>query len=414
MKQLEPLISPLIPNQLPDFYKEYGPNFISFVQAYYEWLELDGNVTNVQRNLMTYRDVDTTIDQFISNFKKTYLQNFPEITASDPAFIIKHIKDYYYAKGSAQSIKLLFLLLFGEDAEIYNPNEYILRASDGNWILPQYIELDIGDIAKTYVGKIIHGSQSGASAFVDGYIRKRIKGRFVDVLFLSGTEGKFVQNEVITDVNGNLSNAPKIIGSLTTLEITNGCANNQIGDLYTIQGTQFGIDGLARVSATVDGTGKVLFTLNDGGTGYTLNANVYVSNVTALYSNLHNSINSNGSFTFFEQVVQPIENYPYNTLLTSANGFTVGQNVYGYTTGGLLKANGFVIATNPSNTTSGILTISVTGGDFALSNNIQITGNTTNARSNGGIGWVNATGVYLASNSTEIGIINTNNQFYAN
>lgn len=39
MREIEEHISPLVENLFPEFYKEEGPLFITFVKAYYEWLE---------------------------------------------------------------------------------------------------------------------------------------------------------------------------------------------------------------------------------------------------------------------------------------------------------------------------------------------------------------------------------------
>lgn len=413
MRQLEQFISPLLESQFPEFYRIYGPNFIQFMEAYYEWMEETGNPVNVSRNIMEWRDIDTTIDDFIIHFKNQYLLNFPVITASATPYIIKHIKDFYLSKGSPEAIKLLFLLVFGVDAEIFYPNQHIMRPSDGNWVLPQYIELEVGELAANYVGEVIYGSVSGASAYVDSFIRKRISGKFIDVLFLNHITGNFMYGEKITDTQGNLVGSPAITGSLTSINITNGGANNKIGDLFNISG-QFGVDGIARVSATVDGTGKVLFTLVDGGSGYTVNSSlVYVSNTTVLFSNATNANTArSATFPLFEQIIQPLTYFPYHGLLGS-NSFTVGQQVAGYL-GSTLKANGYVVAFTTSNTTSGNLVISVTSGDLTLANNIQITGNTVNAQSNGGITSINATAMLIGSNSAALGVVNVGSSFYGN
>ena len=75
MKNVEKLISPLISSQFPSFYQEEGPQFIAFVKAYYEWLESEGQAIAQSRNLFEYRDIDTTLDEFILYFKEKYLKN---------------------------------------------------------------------------------------------------------------------------------------------------------------------------------------------------------------------------------------------------------------------------------------------------------------------------------------------------
>jgi len=82
MRPIEKYISPLIEAQFPEFYQEEGQNFITFVQAYYEWMEQSGYAVNASRSLMDYKDVDTSIEQFANHFKHEFLQNFPRTTSS--------------------------------------------------------------------------------------------------------------------------------------------------------------------------------------------------------------------------------------------------------------------------------------------------------------------------------------------
>ena len=63
-------ISLLVASQLPQFIRdeeEYA-KFVSFVEAYYEWMEQEGNVADYTKNLLSYRDIDTTIDRFLKYF----------------------------------------------------------------------------------------------------------------------------------------------------------------------------------------------------------------------------------------------------------------------------------------------------------------------------------------------------------
>lgn len=72
MKNIETQISPLISNLFPAFYKEEGQNFISFVKAYYEWLEqnfqlltLESNVNFNVGDTVTQSDVTGKLVSFV-------------------------------------------------------------------------------------------------------------------------------------------------------------------------------------------------------------------------------------------------------------------------------------------------------------------------------------------------------------
>jgi hypothetical protein len=60
----------LIPSQLPSFVRE-NPDydkFVTFLQAYYEWMEENGNVTERSKNILNYKDIDRTSEEFIEYF----------------------------------------------------------------------------------------------------------------------------------------------------------------------------------------------------------------------------------------------------------------------------------------------------------------------------------------------------------
>ena len=65
-------ISKLVKNQFPAFYKEEGENFLAFIEAYYEYLEQNGKMTDAIRNLESYQDIATTTDDFIQYFINTF------------------------------------------------------------------------------------------------------------------------------------------------------------------------------------------------------------------------------------------------------------------------------------------------------------------------------------------------------
>ena len=101
----KPKVSTLVPQQLPEFVRnEYG-TFVSFLQAYYDYLE------TTQLDITTLRDVDTTLDSFLVYFRDELLSKFPLNSAVDHRFLMKRVKDLYNAKGTESAVKLLFELI---------------------------------------------------------------------------------------------------------------------------------------------------------------------------------------------------------------------------------------------------------------------------------------------------------------
>jgi hypothetical protein len=272
---IEKFISPFIESQFPSFYKSEGPNFIAFVKAYYEWMETEGQVVNYSRQLLDIGDVDNSLSQFMTHFKNKYINGLPENVLADRRLLIKHIVDLYNSKGTKNSYKFLFRMMFNEDIDVYIPADHLFSSSSGTWVRPKHIEVGDHPNLKSLEGKVIRSS-SGSTAVVDSFSTKRVKGKLINVLYLSDIQGDFYYGEKIYSPGviefDNYS--PKVFGSLTTISILNGGAGYNVGDVLDIRGT--GSDGQATVASVTQNNGRVAFELIDGGYGYTINAIVSV------------------------------------------------------------------------------------------------------------------------------------------
>ena len=120
-------ISTQVRSQLPSFVRNEGERFEAFIRAYFEWLETTGQAIDVSKNLLSYSDVDETLEEYLQYFKAEIFSNIPDNALVDKRFLAKHIRELYYMKGSEKSYKFLFRALFNEDIELYYPKDYILR-----------------------------------------------------------------------------------------------------------------------------------------------------------------------------------------------------------------------------------------------------------------------------------------------
>lgn len=93
------------------------------------------------RNLPKLRDIDKTIDIFILHFKEKYLKNIEFDTATNQRLLVKNSQDLYRSKGTERSIDLFFKLIYGVDTDVYYPADDLFRLSDGEWVVPQYLEI---------------------------------------------------------------------------------------------------------------------------------------------------------------------------------------------------------------------------------------------------------------------------------
>lgn len=120
---------------MPDFVHREHEQFTKFIRYYFEFLEQTDGVYDYAANSLEYMDIDYTKNSMLEEFRNTYLINFPEETDVDLRFLVKHIREFYQSKGSEESYKFLFRLLYGDDdIDIYYPKLNILRSSDGKWV----------------------------------------------------------------------------------------------------------------------------------------------------------------------------------------------------------------------------------------------------------------------------------------
>ena len=436
MKDIEKLISPLIENQFPSFYREDGPQLVAFVKAYYEWLENNGSYYNYSgdlviphiasnnhiieltpadlanteylnsltspilwansgytpvgagiayhaRRLGEYRDIDSTVDEFVVRFKEKYLKNIQFDTATNKRLLVKNALDLYRSKGTERSVDLFFKLVYGTSAEIKYPADNILRVSDGIWEKPEYLEVTFNTYNIDYVGKEIIGALSGARAFVEKYIRRRVGFGYVNLLYISNRVGEFRNGEVI---GINVNNVPdftrakraQLIGSVARLVIQDKGTEFNIGDTVTLQNSNRGIGGLARVAGVDAATGLVDFIFLDGGYGYTIDATSLISEKVLSLGNISANVDSDQYFRLFEQLAEPL----INVYFTSATGtLTAGDYVYRYASNGNVVGSGVVIDIDQSNAT-GQATISHISGVFAPGNTYYIDGNSSSFYAN--------------------------------
>jgi hypothetical protein len=361
MKQIEDDISLLVENHFPQFYKEQGNTFIEFVKEYYQWTQQTNNNIFLSRNLLEFRDIDSTIDEFLYHYKLKYLTGAP-VDFDKTRFNVKHSGDFYSSKGTERGTKLFLNRIFDvSETEVYFPGRDVIKASDGEWVVPVYLEVSLSTKTPSFVGKTVVGSSSGASAFVEGLGRKSIDGKYIDVVYLSNVNGNFLFDEVITS-DGNLNECPKVVGSLTRITINDAGRDFNVGDVVDIVSSVRGKQGKARINSVEQSTGKVTFTLLDGGTGYRLTTNPVVAEKMLGYTDKVFSNTYIPNFLIDEIVYQPLANIVFsssNTSFSLAQPVTGANSTANVATGRIVgkiqkTITGTATANSTSNTVTGI------------------------------------------------------------
>jgi hypothetical protein len=404
MRQIEDKLSLFVKEQFPAFYRDEGGMFQVFLEAYYEYLEQEGKTIDFARNLLEYKDIDSTTAQFLDHFKATFLSQLPGLVRADDRLTIKNIMDFYRAKGTPRAVQLLFRLLFDESITVNYPSDDVLKPSTSEFKRPRYVEVYASDLDKLILlqGVEILGGTSGAKAFVESISTKLLNKVKVHVLTLSNLRGNFLRGEIITkSVDGNTDDMPIVTGSLSDITITLGGSDNQIGDTFNVIASS-GKQGRARVTAIADATGLVDFELANGGFGFSLDGNVTFTDVNDQNIQVNNVINAaqsysntftgnthaNGDinvaapydsiiyrvdeagFTRFETVQQDVEQISTlsatafnNAILAHEAANTSLPTVQGLTSDGDVVANGYII-NNTIGTGTTNIKVAVVSGSF--------------------------------------------------
>jgi len=362
-------ISNFVNSQVPFFVRNDHRTFVSFLEAYYEYLEQsepilkDGKAVERSRNLLDYFDIDRTLDDFTGKLYSTFLNEFPDTALVDKKLILKHAKDLYRAKGTEKSIRFLLRALFGKEIEIYYPKKDILRASDGKWYIQRTLRLEdirIDNTSNTslvalekFIGREVKGRTSNALSIIERADRFFEGGTQIDELTISSIRGSydsgetiittFTENGLTKNVSANIvgevissivvnnpgsgyitgtvvpvisntgSGAIVTIGQVSSgrinsISVTEGGAGYQIGNDILITGGGTGAGAAANVSLVLDDSSVHPNSYNIVISLISAEANTVIGNTT--YSNL-NSL-----------VIDPANNWIQNTVQTFVYGNT--------------------------------------------------------------------------------------------
>jgi len=292
--------STIVPDQLPEFVGLEHSTFVEFLQEYYRWMEkgtthgaTGAGAIHTSQHLTDNRDPDKNIDVFFDMMRKEFMNAFPEKFADNvnKRSVLKNIRSFYRAKGSSDSIKFLFKLLFNSVAEIYLPKEDMFRISVGTYNTDDQILLSSSHGASIYEceGLIIqqvnptNPTQKLASANVKKATQYIGEGYNFFALELRNIVGVFDPILPIIVPTETDSVTEKLLPVIDKITIDDGGQEYAIGDTITMKASR-GRGGRGYVSSvsesTISGkTGGAITTIDilDSGINFTENDTISVS-----------------------------------------------------------------------------------------------------------------------------------------
>lgn len=278
----------LIDSQLPEFVRDnpdYG-NFRLFLQAYYEWMEQEGKVTNRTKNLISYKDVDETTDEFLNYFTNEFLPYFPQDTLIDKQQAIKVARQLYQTKGTPASYQFLFKVLFDSDFDLFYTKEAVLKASSGTWYVAKSLKLATNDSNFQYIDNFrLFGETTKSIATVEKAFTIGTKTEVfisnIQRLFQSGEYVRVVDNANQTVLFDGQPLRAKIIGQISQIKIDpkNRGLLYVTGDPVVVYGglnSDAGLGATAVVGETTSGSIRSIGVVTSG-YGYSAEPNTHIN-----------------------------------------------------------------------------------------------------------------------------------------
>ena len=189
-------------------------------------------VQNIQQ-LLAYADIDNTIYDFIEEFRKSFMAGIPTNLANgiNKRNLEKHITELYRRKGTKEAAKLFMKILLDEEAEVFYPNQFMMKPSAADWDKPTVIRCSgIGNVVvDELIGQSITGVTSGTTALVENASTFSISGgtSYVEIQ-ISSVIGAFVVGENVYGI----SSKEDVRYTFTVNQLLSSVSNTNDGILY--------------------------------------------------------------------------------------------------------------------------------------------------------------------------------------
>jgi len=172
------------------------------------------------------------LKEFYKKLKYTFTPGFENLTfvdEIDAGNFIKHAKDFYESKGTDDSIRILFNVLFGETPTVVNLEEYLIKPSASNYVRREIVvaEAVSGDPLKLVGQTVVKSTDPSTSASISSVEIFTRKGRtyYQLELFVGYDNQSAVQGNFIITPNTKALESVSVGSSILSVDSTIGFKN---------------------------------------------------------------------------------------------------------------------------------------------------------------------------------------------
>ena len=334
MADLKPKVSTVVKSQLPDYMKGNFEGFEQFVTLYYQWLEQSGKPNAFLHYATEEKDIDTASSVFADLHAKEFVKNYKNIKI-DRKLLVKHIKEFFRAKGSLPTFDMMFEVFYNEPVEIEWGRDKIMKASDIEPSKKVIIYLDdvVGDVFQLQ-GSFLYQPATGVRGFVDMVALVTIAGNSLYQVQIDDTKisgifedrlpvWAYYRSDLLKSVNERRKVTGTVHPIIGGINIRNPGQYYSIGDpVHFIGGS--GVGAMAHVSDV--STGPITgVQISRSGTGYAVGDKIY---------NIETGANSGsfiGEVTDIDGVgaeLQPILSLNEVRIVDPGYGYHIGDRIF--------------------------------------------------------------------------------------
>lgn len=296
---------PLIERVIPRFIRTQFPNTKNLILDFFKWLETDNNFIRHLLDFQESQEINREIEPFIDYYLSELGWKYQSSLNIEKKKLILALKNFYLSKGSVDSYKFLFRVLYGVDCEISYPREQLFITSSAEYSQDSFclITATTFDTAaykallssKNLSTRII-GKKSKQTAIINSFTQIINKGIHYLLLDIDDIRGEFIPHETVEIINDldSISILESIIDS-SYVDITNPGRYYAVDDIVSITNCDF--NGLIKVSQTTAGYIENI-TIVNGGLGYVVGESITTISETGTgFYAIVNAVTGNGTIT---------------------------------------------------------------------------------------------------------------------
>ncbi len=144
-------ISSFVDDLVPEHIVTSYPELVQFIKVYCLYLEHSNKSAFYLNQLDQQRDIDMIEEELLTELQNEIGVPIPRNFAASPRVFYKHLVEFYKSRGTPESIKSFFKLIYNDEVEVYYPKEDMLIPSDGKWYdLSESIINDVSSHTPSY------------------------------------------------------------------------------------------------------------------------------------------------------------------------------------------------------------------------------------------------------------------------